>query len=116
MNEFPVDDGSGRPVGWVKLIDDACAAIAANPDVWTMTPTTIERSDQPEQLIGFLLAVSPVAPNPSTDAALARSNVRQALRDLSVATGEVEGMSPSDVRLNAAFVTISALFPHKEKS
>jgi 23S rRNA pseudoU1915 N3-methylase RlmH len=51
----------------------------------------------------------------TTSLADARNNVRQALRELSAAIGEVEGLATSEMRLQAAFTLVAALFPHKEE-
>lgn len=51
----------------------------------------------------------------TTSPAEARSNVVQALRELSAAVGDVRGLASSETRLNAALVTVAALFPHKEE-
>lgn len=45
----------------------------------------------------------------------ARGFVRQALRELSAAVGEVEGLASAEMRLQAAFTLVAALFPHKEE-
>jgi hypothetical protein len=50
----------------------------------------------------------------TTSPANARRNVIQALRELSAAVGVVEGLATPETRLNAALVTVAALFPHKE--